>query len=234
MNTFAEQFATHAATSFARQLALADFLGEHHWHVDIDAGTVDFGARRTYGIQLLGTEAEEDDTWLWAWANEESGLPDRLLGAVQKVRGFGSQHGIRELTDASSPLDVAGGHVLSMLSVGLVGNCCYYRGPYEGGALFFLVMGLPKAVLDPVRPERAITTISEVICQFEVDHRLMVRSFFEQQRFALQASDETIAGKSDDGTVITVRFDSAGRIGKIESTLRPAQAKKPWWKLWGA
>jgi len=82
MTTFAEQFATHAATSFARQRTLADFLGEHHWQVDMDAGTVDFGAGRTYAIQLLGTESQGDDTWLWAWANEESGLPDRVIVKV--------------------------------------------------------------------------------------------------------------------------------------------------------
>lgn len=234
MTAFQKHFATYAGTSFARQLALADFLGKHRWNVDIGAGTVDFGRGRTYRIQVLGSESHLDHTWLWAWANEASQLPIHVLEGVRMVHRFGEQQGIRELTDASFPLQVADGHMLSMLSVGLVGACCYYRGPYEGGALFFLVLGIPESVLAAVGGERAVTVINQVISQFDVDHRLMVETFLEQQGFAVEASDGKMSGRREDGTRIDLEFDGLGRASKIQTVLKPAEPRKPWWRVWGA
>jgi hypothetical protein len=72
--TFTDAFARHVASATARQLALGDVLEDRPWTVDIRAGTATFG-ELMFPIQLLGTEAEGDNSWLWAWANEGSSLP---------------------------------------------------------------------------------------------------------------------------------------------------------------
>jgi hypothetical protein len=221
MTTFREQLSTYVATAFARQLALADFLEEHAWNVDLERGTVDFGSDRIYPIQLLGTESDIEETWLWAWANEQSNLPPQLLQACNHIRGFGRRTDLAELTDASFPLGVATGHMLAMLSAGLTGNCCYYRGPYEGGALFFLINGPPESVLAPVGLERATTVISEVISQFDVDHRLMTESFLRSQGFTVADSGRAMTGKRPNAEDLTIEFDAQGRIARFDATLSP-------------
>ena len=102
---FQHEFARYSAIAFARQLAFADFLGDHDWHVDIPAGTVEFGEDRVYPIQLLGTEADGDNTWLWAWANEESNLPDEILHDCRAIRAAGEDKQLEELTLPSFPSD---------------------------------------------------------------------------------------------------------------------------------
>ena len=193
MTTFREQLSIYIATAFARQLALEEFLGKHYWSVDIDAATVDFGNGKTYPIQLLGTESESQRNWLWAWANQYNDLPDRILQACNRIRTFGKKNKIAELTDPSVPLSVANGHMLALLSAGVIGNCCYYRGPYKGGgALFFLVSTPPAPVFAPITLVRAVTTISQVVSQFDVNHRLMVEHFLDAQGFAITQSDLAI------------------------------------------
>jgi hypothetical protein len=221
MTTFPELFSTHVATSFARQLALGDFLDEHTWNVDIRKSIVDFGNDRIYPIQLLGSESEFEETWLWAWANEQSNLPAESLEACARIREFGQEHGISELTEPSFALTVASGHVLAMLSTGLIGNCCYYRGPYEGGALFFLVLDLPDAVLAPVTTARATTVVSEVISQFDIDHHLMAEQFLTSQGFTVNESGLTMTGTRPDGEEFAIEFDERGLITKTETVIRP-------------
>jgi hypothetical protein len=206
-------------------------LGERNWSVDIKEGMCAFGDDLRFPMQLLGTEAEDSATWLWAWANEASNLPPQFLISCSALRKLGTTLGLRELTERSYPLEVADGHSISLIASGIDGECCYYRGPYNGGALFFLVKNVPAELLRPVACERAITVLSEVIAQFEVNHRLMAESFLKSQGFALQASADAVAATRG-GDNIALSFDSLGRISAIESKLQPRSQPKPWWQFW--
>ena len=52
--------------AFARQLALAEHIGERDWQIDLTEGVATFGDDLRYQVQLLGTESHLDNTWLWA------------------------------------------------------------------------------------------------------------------------------------------------------------------------
>lgn len=218
MTRFSELFSALAGTAMARQIALAEFLDERSWAVDLETGSVTFGDDLTYPIQLLGTESHLNDTWLWAWANP-SELPTPLLEAAQQLREYGQQQKISEFTTNTFKLEVADGHRVAMLATGLVRKTCYYRGPYENGALFFLVMGLPKEVFVPVTVERACTVINQVISVFEVDHRVMAESFLQEQGFALSTTVDGLHAVRDDSGSLDLAFDDAGRITEINATL---------------
>lgn len=226
MTTFNELLSQHIGLAFARQLAFADYLGERNWSVDIRQGTCGFGDDLRFPLQLLGTEAEDSDTWLWAWANEASNLPPALLQSCHALKELGDKLGIRELTERSFPLDVANGHSLALIASGLDGQCCYYRGPYRGGALFFLVKDVPVELLQPVPAERAISVLGEVISLFEVNHRLMAESFLKSQGFALEASPGQLTAKRD-GDSIILAFDDQQRISGIEGALQPRDKAQP-------
>jgi hypothetical protein len=217
MNRFSQLFATVAGSAMARQMAFADFLGDRNWSVTLDEGQVHFGDDLVYPLQLIGTEAQHNDTWLWAWANP-SAIPLPLLEAAEQLRQYGEQHHLPELTERSCGLDVADGHRLSMVASGLVRKTCYYRGPYEGGSLFFLVLGLPIELFARVTAERACTVISQLIETFEVDHRLLAESFLQDQGFALSAVGDGLHAVRDDGSALDLAFDAAQRITEIEAT----------------
>ena len=233
MGIFSELLAEHIGLAFARQLAFADCLGQRDWNVNITEGVVRFGEDLKFPIQLLGSEAYDSDTWLWAWANKASNLPDELLVSVARVRSVGEQRGIRELSEPRFGLDVASGHALALAASGIVGECCYYRGPYDGGALFFLVGQPPDAVLQPARSERVVTVITEIISQFDVEHRKMAETFLRTQGFDIDRQPaHTLASRDCD--TITLDFDARGRLSGIRGTLKPTQEApaKKWWQFW--
>jgi hypothetical protein len=215
------EFSRYVASAMTRQLALADLIEDREWAVDINAGTVTFGGDLRYPIQLLGTEAEGDQSWLWAWANTQSNIPPQLLKAGSWLRAYGQQHGIAELTEANLPLDHADGHLLSMVSGGLTRQC-YYRGPYQGGALFFLVEQVPDA-LATVAPQRVLTVLTQVLqMSYPVNHRLMVESFFAELNYQVSTHAASITGHHPAGS-LTVSFDGSGRVENIQGQMHAAQ-----------
>ncbi|MFV2116488.1 DUF6882 domain-containing protein [Micromonospora sp. LOL_025] len=220
MLTFDRLFAEHVATGLARQMALADLIGERDWQLDLGSGTVTFGDDLRYQIQLLGTESHRDGSWLWAWANEASGLPPALLQLCGWLREYGHHHGIAEFTEPTFPLQRADGHRLALLASGLTGRC-YYRGPYPGGAAFLHLDDAPPQITAPIRPERTVTVLGQVIQGFPVDHRIAVESFLRQQSWHLSPAPTSLTAHRSDGSTLRVDFDSLGRVSNMSTTVNP-------------
>jgi hypothetical protein len=234
MPTFNDLLTQHIGASFARQLAFADLLEERSWSVSVSDGIVTFGQDLRFPIQLLGTEADGDGTWLWAWANAARDLPDKVLVACNQLRELGERQNVPELRERKLSLDEqVSGHSIALVASGTAGRCCYYRGPYDGGALFFLVGDAPDEVLRPVQAERAITVITEVISIFAVNHRSMVEAFLHSQGFSTNTSaGELSATRGQDQ--ITVSYDAADRITNIGGSIapRPPIERSAWWQFW--
>ncbi|WP_295615892.1 DUF6882 domain-containing protein [Chamaesiphon sp. GL140_3_metabinner_50] len=220
MNAFTKLLSQHVGTAFARQLQFGQFIGDRNFNVNIKQGVVTFGGDLQYPIQLLGTEAEEDNSWLWAWANEGSNFSVNILQSCVALRNFGDRHNIEEFTNRSFSLDVADGHSIALAASGLNDNCCYYRAPYSGGALFFLVLNVPNEVFPYVDAAQAIEVITDVISNIDVDHWIMCESFLNSQGFTIELSEEKINAIHNNDT-IKIMFDSQKRISEIGGSLQP-------------
>ena len=223
MPTFQDHFADHAASSFARQMALGDVIGKRPWGIDIQKGLLRFGDDLEYPVQLLGTHAFEARTWLWVWANTQSNLPPQLTEAALRIRQIGGVQTIEAFTQPSLELGKITDHMIAMTCSGLEGGRCYYRAPYEGGALFVLLEDVPAQVLAPVSLPRVSTVLMEVTSQFDVDHRRMVNNFLRQQGLHAAPCGATSirADRAGEGH-IEISFDELGRISNVAATLGSA------------
>ncbi len=244
--TFNDLISQYGATVFDNQDRFADFITGAGWSIDIDAGTISFGPDKTLPIQVVGTEAEGDQSWLWAWANTQSELPDNLLHTVNTVRQFGETHGVGELTERSLSLaDIGGnGHVPAMVAAGISGAAAYYRCPYDGGALYVLIPQLPASVkADDKTANHFISILMQFVGAVACDHRTALTSFAAYKGYKVDDQGAQVVCTSPYGEAITFDFDPQGRISDVKGTLTAAPsaplspapafpaAKKPWWKL---
>ncbi|MET7142608.1 hypothetical protein M3S04_12600 [Xanthomonas sp. PPL139] len=219
---FRAALARHVGSAYARQLALADVLAERGWHVDLGEGRVRFGEDLSFPMQLLGTAAEASASWLWAWANTASQLPPALLADATALRAHGEREGIAELAAPSSALGEDGGHHIALLAGALRGRC-YYRAPYDGGALFFLLDDVPAAVFAPCDDARVLRLLGELPMQFALDHRAMSEGFLTDQGYALQcAAAQTVATRGN--ARIVLEFDAQERLVRTQGQLASAPA----------
>ena len=169
---------------------------------------------------MLGTEADRNSSWLWAWANDGNNYSANILQSCNALRNFGIQHGVQEFTNRSFSLDVADGHSLSITASGLNDNCCYYRAPYSGGALFFLMFDVPNEVFQSIEAAQAIEIIMEVVSSVDIDHWIMCESFLNSQGFTVELSKDKMSAIRGNDT-IKITFDSQQRIAEIGGSLHP-------------
>ncbi|MBD7923809.1 DUF6882 domain-containing protein [Xanthomonas bonasiae] len=232
---FQALLARHIGSAFARQMALADLLGERGWRLDLAEGIAHFGDDLHFPVQLLGSAAEDSASWLWAWANTASNLPENLLVAANALRERGERDGPAELATASLPLDDEG-HTIALLAAALSARC-YYRGPYRGGALFFLLDDVPAAVFAPCDDPRVLSLLGQLVAQFPLDHRAMTEGFLDDQGYALQREPgQTVATRG--GSRITLGFDALDRLTQLQGSLAPQSTPTvtskpaPKWQFW--
>ncbi|MCI2246997.1 hypothetical protein L3067_20500 [Xanthomonas sp. PPL568] len=234
---FQAALARHIGSAYARQLALADVLAERGWQVDLGEGRVRFGEDLSFPMQLLGTAAEASASWLWAWANTASNLPSALLTEAHALRLHGEREDIEELAAPSSALGEDGGHHIALLAGALRGRC-YYRAPYDGGALFFLLDDVPAAVFAPCDDARVLRLLGELPMQFALDHRAMSEGFLADQGYALQRdAAQTVATRGN--ARIVLEFDAQDRLARAQGQLASAPAATavtptpaPAWQFW--
>jgi hypothetical protein len=111
---------------------------------DLDARTLVFSqdgvAKVIADIQIAGTTSAKAGNWLWAWAN--SHWSPESAEDSQRVKAFGEEHGIFELThdtvEANDDLNSLGWELTAAMArvVNAVGA---YRPPRdEGGGLFLI------------------------------------------------------------------------------------------------
>lgn len=215
-------FLQHVAASYDKQMLLSDLIGGNDWQFDMTAGTLSFGSEHTFRIQLLGTESTHSNTWLWAWANEASGIPANLLVASEQMKNVGRQHAIHEFLHPDWDLtDRLNGHMLSMIASGVCNCNAYYRGPYDGGALFMLIRD--PAYWQPVsKPLLRVTTLfPQLVSNIPInDQQTAFRHYLAYYGAQVEEKGSEMTAQLDKD-VITASFDQHRRLTNINSTLKP-------------
>jgi uncharacterized protein DUF6882 len=216
----------HILTSFEKQLRLADVVGALSWSFSMDDGLLMFeddgkAPPVTFAVQLLGTAADRDSTWLWSWANAASQIPPPLTQDAQRLRGSGAAP---EFADSTFVLDLdnADDHRMALTSSGLLTADAYYRGPYNGGAAFFLLRDERLRLPAPDGP-RIVRTISEAISGISIaDHRAAITAYFGARGLNPRTDGENAVVGTMAAGELRAEFDMQGRLADLRGTLRPS------------
>ena len=196
-------------------MKLSQLIGDHSWALDIDSGWIAFNGRFKFPVQILGTESEISQTWLWAWANEKSGIPQELLKASNHLLRIGSELNIPELTNSQFPLEKVDGHYLSLVASGLLNASCYYRGPYEGGAVYLLISGSDvddQMGFDALSFSNGIATL---ISSYEFNHRNAIFAYFKAIGNPIVEEEGEYLATLLNGEEIKIEFDHIDRMTNI-------------------
>ncbi len=184
------------------------------WNVDLRELTIKFGGSK-FDCGVIGRESEEEGTWLWGWANTESGLKE--IASAPSRRAKKILCGVPEFENGKFMLDeLHTGHNLSMVCSGISEkNICYYRCPYKSGAAFVQISGLPEDVFAPAGREIFLKQIMEIISSFYCDHRLLAAGFLWKNQTPFSESGDYIEAVFPEGTV-KISLEEAGEISRIK------------------
>ncbi len=218
----AELLRTHGLRALDKQVHLSDLFDQADWLLDQDAGTITFGGNVVCAAQVLGTQSDASRTWLWAWANPS--VPEAVRRDAELVRSFGERNGIEVFTDAEHRIDPSmSPEMLSLVASELTDADGYYRGPYEGGAVFVLVRlpgEAPRREPGDVRHVVRTLGLSQLVLTVGLD-REAVEVYLASAGLEVLGEADEVAGRGPDGASVTVRFDRLGRIRDVRTTLEP-------------
>ena len=71
-------FSKYGALALEKQETLGALVGDAEPELDIEKGVVKFNDKE-FSIQLIGFLDPDEDTWSWAWDNEDIGFPEDLI-----------------------------------------------------------------------------------------------------------------------------------------------------------
>jgi hypothetical protein len=207
--------------SFAKQVHLANLIGTSSWAFDMDSGVLTFGGSIRWQAQILGTESAANNTWMWAWANQASGIPPALVEHASLLASKGRAWGVKELTDPTRSIDSRfNGHIVAMIAAHVSGAGAYYRGPYDGGAVYLLIAD-PSFPHAASQPQELLATFPKVISAISFNHRNAFSSYVRQRQWTIQQDGTRLSVLVEGKPAVQVEFDHLGRLAGIEGILAP-------------
>ena len=215
MTALKPYFERYALASLEKQARLFSFLGEHIMDLDLDAGTARFSDSLVFPFQALGTESDNSLTWLWAWAEEQTEIPPKLLASALELRAWGEKEGLEELILPAVDLDRADGTMLSLIASEICKASGYYRDPYEGGTLFLLLSGI--ALDDQLVFDRRglVRQLADLASRYDFNHRNALLSYFRARAIPATNAGDTISAELVNGERLVAVFDAAGQVRTI-------------------
>jgi hypothetical protein len=226
----------HVATAFDRQLRMADFLGRKgeggDWEYDTETGILTF-SKLKFEAPLIGSHAEHNNSWLWAWSNKNLKLSftNRALGTT--VRAVVHRLGVHQLGAPGFSLEPLLGeeltehaaHVLGIILSRELDYDAYYTFPYDNGTALLLIRDKRLAFTEKHPLRRVITIFPQVLSALPVfDHKAAFTNYAKD--YGLTVTDVPGGVKATDGKdELTATFDDLGRLTQLEGTATPEEPK---------
>lgn len=202
---------------------MAEVIGNTSWMLDVPTQRLTLTRDDTgqvvamLPVQLVGSQSDETQTFLWAWANAASNLPPAILQSVTRLRELAETEGQREpfLIENPFPLPFPDyGMAAAMICAGVTGGFGAYRCPYDGGAAYVVIERFPEAEAVPPHALRASKAITGSISAFSLAHYDALKAYLGEP----DASGVFV------GRGLRVRLDAQERVGNIEFTMGPDDA----------
>lgn len=204
----------YAAIAMEKQLKLSEVIGNKSWNADITLGEISFGDGLDFPMQLLGSFSHSSGTWLWAWANEASNLPESLIAQSLELKKYGEENKIDLLTVSEFKAEKSDLHLIGMIAAGMFDASGYYMADYGQG---ILLVTIKSDSIDKSRddiPQSIPTVISRVISQLNVNHKNVLMNYLSIKGYDIAEEGNKITGKKG-GATIPAEFDEMGRLTKI-------------------
>lgn len=210
----------YAAIGYEKQLRFHEAIGVQSWNFDLKKGKLTFGDVKSYPAQILGTFSKSQETFMWAWANIHSGIPERQLKQSKALKTYGDDHGILELFEDSFKSDIEFLHLVGMIATGMFESSCYYIADYGQGYMLMTIQADEVDRLDADAAAMIVRVFPEMISKFTVSHLPALENYLKLKKYAVELSENEI--KANKGNhILAATFDDLGRMTKLTGGEKP-------------
>ena len=192
-------FSKYGALALEKQETLSALVGDSEPELDIEKGIVKFDDKE-FPIQLIGFLDPDEDTWSWAWDNDEIGFPEELIEEAKAVREFGQRQNVPQLCESVFRASFAEAHIISMTVSSLFNNDAYTAVNY-GSFVFFVTIESDEIELSD-DPDVFAVIINDFHRRFEVNHRKALESYAILKGYEYKERDDFSLIKAGDDRIV--------------------------------
>lgn len=208
----------YGGIALSKQSDLQALTGTNDWKFSMETGMISFGDNLIVPVQILGTFSHESETWLWAWANEESGVPPNLLTQTLQLKTYGKQNGIEFLYTEEFDATNEDLHLIGLIASGMFDSSGYYLANYGQGTL---LVNLKSDEIDQLRKDdfiRISNTFTQLIStSFITNHKSAFINYVIALGYHIDKVGSAFTATKDKN-FITADFDNLNRLKNITGT----------------
>jgi len=225
--------AAHTALLVEGQSRLSDLVGTDcpDWELNLATGLLTLNGHRLT-CALLGSVDEEENNWLWAWANPALDPQAIAIQRSLSLRGFGEEAGLWEFTEPSFPIDqvvdlgmTPGATVALVASPQIMGGAIF-SGLYPSGRLYIVVTD-PRLTMEPPSAFTAAKYISGALAYGLGDHHDIVTVYAGVHELQVEESGSAMVLVFEDHNRLEVLFDDTGRIRHMHGVVPDGTTPHP-------
>jgi hypothetical protein len=204
----------YGGIALEKQLDFGDIIGSNNWNVDVTKGTISFGPELCFPMQSIGTFSHSSQTWLWAWANTKSGLPESIIQQSLQLKKYGEDNEIDLLRNDTFDFSKDELHLVGAIASGMFNSSAYYIADYGQGAM---VVTIKSGIVDKARTDnhlRILTVFPQLISLFDMNHKNALVNYLQAKGYVVSDAENMVTGIKNNNT-ITGQFDELSRLTKL-------------------
>ena len=214
-NSEQELMEYYGGITLEKQQHFSNIVGDLSWNVDIQAGEITFGNRLIFPFQILGTFSHSSETWLWAWANEQSGIPGSLMEQALALRRYGQDNGIDLLRVDQFDATQKDLHLIGIIASGMFGSSGYYLADYGQGTMCITIKSGQIDKSFENSHHAVLTIFPQLISIFEMNHKNALMNYLQAKGYDVNVDESGLEG-SKNGKVVKAVFDELSRLTKLD------------------
>ncbi|MBL1408287.1 DUF6882 domain-containing protein [Sphingobacterium faecale] len=205
----------YGGIALEKQLDFGELMGDNNWNVDMTAGTISFCDSLSFPLQVLGTFSHSSETWLWAWANQQSDLPDSIQQNALQLKKYGEDNEIDLLRNPRFDFSTNELHLLGIIATGLCHADAYYIADYGQGAMLLTITDSRIKQVRHDTHDRLRFVFPQLISQFEMNHQNALRSYLRTKGYTVEETKTTLTATKD-SDIIQAEFDDLSRLTNLK------------------
>ncbi|ADV50490.1 hypothetical protein Celal_3219 [Cellulophaga algicola DSM 14237] len=206
-----------------KQEIFSEMVADLGWSCDMLEGKLTFGEDKVFDIQILGTYAENEKSWLWAWANNQSGIPEKFLQTALGIKAIGEAYQIEELITPKKELDADPGAYFSTIASAMLKESCYVPLSFKGLTVYVTVSSKEADSKAKTAPALICAHFSKVAANYKFPHKYSLYFYLKAKGYDVEFTGNNIIAKKDADQILGI-FDLKGRLMKISNSKITVQA----------
>ena len=215
----------HAGLLIEGQSRLSEIIGTDSpdWELNLSAGLITLNGHRLQ-FALLGSVTEDDNSWLWSWA--DPGLDPKAL-AVARARPlytFGQESDLWEFQEPTFEvrgiidLGLTPGASIALVASPQIMGGAIFSGPYPGGRLYVAITD-PQLTNEQPSAVTASRHLTAARGYAPSAHRNIVSVYAAAHDLDIVEELDLVSLSFEDGSALEIVFDEDSCIARMRGIL---------------